>query len=258
MSDSYDIGLVGRGAVGSALMLQRDFDAVIHSKNASEFAGSSFDTLYCAAGSAKKWLANKNPEDDKQHIDSLIKTLRSLTFQRLVLISTVDVFDELTDVNENVVPYQSPKNAYGRNRFVLEENMRKYCFDIGANINIIRLGGLVGPTITKNILFDLAHDVSITVNPQSTFQYYDLTVLEDDIRFVIDLDIKIKHLAGVPMNVQDIVSLGGKDWYKLTSFSHDVPLSYYDVKSNIDKLYAHDAAETISLIRKYDQYVRAR
>jgi len=50
--------------------------------------------VVCAALPAAKWLANKEPEKDKEEVEGLAAILCTLKTPRLVLISTIDVYKE--------------------------------------------------------------------------------------------------------------------------------------------------------------------
>ena len=63
------------GFVGNMLLRQTTFDACYRSTNISQIDGKIFDTVVCAAAPAQKWLANKNPQSDRNNINDLINHL---------------------------------------------------------------------------------------------------------------------------------------------------------------------------------------
>ncbi|RYF49093.1 MAG: pyridine nucleotide transhydrogenase, partial [Cytophagaceae bacterium] len=146
--------LVGySGFVGSTLLRQRQFDALFRSTNIGDIAGKAFKTVYCAGAPAQKWLANKNPIDDLANIEALIRCLDKVEADEFVLISTVDVFASPVSVDEDTVPNKEGLHAYGRHRLMLEE----YVKSRSSRNLIVRLPGLVGPGLKKNIIYDYAH-----------------------------------------------------------------------------------------------------
>ena len=87
--------LVGfSGFVGSTLLKQATFESLYRSTNIGEIAGQQFDTVVCAGAPAQKWIANREPEADRQKIEGLIAHLKAMTCKTFVLISTVDVFKD--------------------------------------------------------------------------------------------------------------------------------------------------------------------
>ena len=72
MIESTKNALIGySGLVGSSLLKQNNFDNLYRSTNISDISDDSFDTIVCAGAPAVKWLANTNPTQDKESIDSL-------------------------------------------------------------------------------------------------------------------------------------------------------------------------------------------
>lgn len=148
-------GLIGStGFVGGALAAQRDFDRLYNSKTIAGIAGQSFDLVVCAGAPATMWAANADPDADAANIQSLIASLSSARIDKLVLISTVAVFDDLSaGYTESTAAYEAAK-AYGRNRRWLEVEASAR-FDC----HILRLPALFGPGLKKNFIFDLLNPI---------------------------------------------------------------------------------------------------
>jgi hypothetical protein len=87
------------GFVGSTLLKQAPFESLYRSTNISNIEGQSFDTVVCAGAPAQKWIANREPEADRQKIDGLIAHLKNIQCKTFILISTVDVFKESRGVD---------------------------------------------------------------------------------------------------------------------------------------------------------------
>ena len=86
-------GLIGHtGFVGSNLARQTRFDATYNSANIESIAGREFELLVIAGVRAEKWIANRNPDQDKAGIDRLLQALSTARAKQVILISTVDVF----------------------------------------------------------------------------------------------------------------------------------------------------------------------
>src|SRR4051812_23231156 len=89
------------GFVGGTLARQVPFDAGFNSKNIEQIAGKSFDVLYISGMPAAKWIANGDPAGDRAVLDRLVGCLRQVQAQRVVIMSTVDVYPTPIDVNED-------------------------------------------------------------------------------------------------------------------------------------------------------------
>ena len=126
------------GFVGSNLLSQTPFDHSYNSQNIKDIRGKEYDLVVCAGVSSVKWRANKFPQEDFLQIENLINNLNQTHFKKIILISTIAVYDNPAD------------NAYGRNRLFLENYLtNKY------PTTIIRLPALFGKGLKKNAIYDL-------------------------------------------------------------------------------------------------------
>ena len=205
MSDA----LIGcSGFVGTSLLRQRSFDALFNSKNARDITLRSHDLIVCAAAPGKKWIANRNPEADRQSIEELIDVLRNSRCRQFVLISTVDVFAHPVGVDERSEVMLSGLHSYGRHRRELELAVLDF-FD---RVTIIRLPGLVGPGLEKNVIYDLHHQHEThKINRFATFQFYPMVNLWSDIWRALQLAEPIVHFATEPIRVDELATECFKD-----------------------------------------------
>ena len=137
------------------------------------FAGREFRTVICAAPGAEKWKANLDPETDKASVIDCGNHFSSVRAEKVILISTVDVYPAPVDVDELTPIDPDAGTAYGRHRLELERLVSEYFSAI-----IIRLPGLFGPGLKKNALYDLLHDHQVdAIDPRAVYQFYDVTRL---------------------------------------------------------------------------------
>ena len=143
--------LVGyTGFVGSNIYAAGRFDAVYNSKNIKEAYGTKPDLLVYAGLRAEKYLANNAPEKDMELIVQAEENISKIDPKKLVLISTIDVFKNPRDVDENSITDTVDLHPYGYNRYKLELWVRENYPDA----LIIRLPGLFGKNIKKNFIYD--------------------------------------------------------------------------------------------------------
>lgn len=163
-------GLIGfSGFVGSTLLKQAQFDALYRSTNIDEIEGGEFDTVVCAGAPAQKWLANREPEVDLLKIEGLIAHLKTVKCKTFILISTVDVFKSPIGVDEDSMVEENGLHAYGLHRRFLE----KFVASHFSNYLIVRLPGLVGPGLRKNVIFDFLHNNNLNlIESRGVFQFY--------------------------------------------------------------------------------------
>lgn len=144
--------LVGdTGFVGSNLCANMVFDKTYNSKNVEEAFGSKPNMLIYAGVKGTKFLANKFPNEDKQNILNAINNIRLINPKKIVLISTVDVYDNLNQKNEDYVIDSTKLHTYGKNRYELE----KWVINNINDYHILRLPAIYGLNLKKNFIHDL-------------------------------------------------------------------------------------------------------
>ncbi|MFJ3484557.1 pyridine nucleotide transhydrogenase [Pseudomonas sp. NPDC090202] len=241
------------GFVGSTLMKQTRFEQLYRSTSIGDIDGRGFNTLICAGAPAQKWIANRDPEADRQKIEGLIEHLRTVHCETFVLISTVDVFAMPMHVDEGTPVNEVGLHAYGLNRRLLE------CFveDYFPRHLIVRLPGLVGPGLRKNVIFDLLnHNNLDAIDSRGRFQFYPMVNLWHDIRVALDAGLSLIHLCAEPLSVADVALHGfGK------AFTHELPgvAPAYSMQTRHADLfgvtghYQYSARETLLAVRSYAQ-----
>lgn len=148
------IALIGyTGFVGSNLLNQYEFTDCYNSKNIQDIHGQQYDLCICAGVRAPKWIANEQPEKDLNDIQELMNHLAQAEIKTMVLISTVDVYPDREDVDENTAIDESRLVPYGFNRRLLE----KWVEQNYSEHLIVRLPGLLGQGIKKNFIRDILY-----------------------------------------------------------------------------------------------------
>ena len=137
------------GFVGSNLQMQYPFEHYYNSKNISQIEGKTFDLVICAGVSAVKWLANQEPIVDLENIQKLQQHLSTIKTQCFVLISTIDIYDQPLQKDEDSLPDTSRQDFYGKHRYQLEQ----WVSENFENHHILRLPGLFGENLKKKPYF---------------------------------------------------------------------------------------------------------
>jgi dTDP-4-dehydrorhamnose reductase len=241
------------GFVGSTLLRQAPFESLYRSTNICDIEGQSFDTIVCAGAPAQKWIANRAPEADRQKIDGLIAYLKTIHCKTFILISTVDVFKNSMGIDEETLVDESGLHAYGLHRRLLEKFVESHF----PNYLIVRLPGLVGPGLRKNVIFDFLNDNNLdAIESRGVFQFYPMVSLWHDIQTALNAGLKLVHLTAEPISVADVSKNGfGK------VFEHVLPNipATYDMRTihaqvfGATGIYQYSARETIQAIRTYAQ-----
>ena len=163
--------------------------------------GKHFSRIVCAGVNAVKWLANKEPEKDLAGIKSLLNVLETVTADEAILISTVDVFADPDGVDEDSDPHADGNlHAYGRHRLMVETFFRSRFASL-----IIRLPGLFGTGLKKNVLFDFLHENNVNqINSHAIYQFYNLDHLYKDGMRCREAGLSLVHFATAPVSVQAV------------------------------------------------------
>ncbi|MFB8828526.1 pyridine nucleotide transhydrogenase [Azotobacter sp. CWF10] len=241
------------GFVGTTLLAQTRFDALYRSTNIGEIEGRTFDSVVCAGAPAQKWLANRDPEADRRNIEALIAHLETVRCRRFVLISTVDVFRNPSGMDEDSPVDESGLHPYGLHRRRLEQFAeRRFPGHL-----IVRLPGLVGPGLRKNVVFDLLHDNHLkAIDSRGVFQFYPMVNLWYDIQTALAADLTLLHLTAAPLGVAEVARLGfGRPFDNHLA----APPARYDLQTRHARLfgvagrYQYSARESLQAIRAYAQ-----
>jgi hypothetical protein len=132
----------------------------------------------------------------------LCDTLRTVTAKSFVLISTIDVYPRTRDADEALDCGAAPNHAYGRHRLEFEAFVR----DRFPHALILRLPALFGPGLRKNVLFDLLTGNQLEkVNRASSFQWYPLERLPEDIRRAQRHKLELANLFTEPLATSAII-----------------------------------------------------
>jgi len=143
------------GFVGSNIANREEITQKYNSKNINNAFDNKHEVVIYSGIKAEKYLANTEPEKDMQVIENAINNIKKLNFDKLVLISTVDIYKTPLFVNEETIINTEDLHPYGLNRYILE----KWVSENVKNYHIIRLPGLFGKNIKKNFIFDMINIV---------------------------------------------------------------------------------------------------
>ncbi|MCX8956421.1 NAD-dependent epimerase/dehydratase family protein [Erwinia psidii] len=242
------------GFVGATLLKQKTFQALYRSTNIADICGQSFDTVVCAGAPGQKWLANKQPENDRACIDLLIEKIKTVKCKQFILISTVDVFKNPENIDEHSPVDEEQLQPYGLHRRELEKFVAAH-FDQSL---IVRLPGLVGPGLRKNIIFDFHHNNNIgNIDCRGTFQFYPMINLWYDIEIALKNKIELLHLTAEPLSVAEIAKAGfGMDCTTQLSgkpANYNMQSRYARLFSEKNGNYQYSKRETLMAVRAYAQ-----
>jgi dTDP-4-dehydrorhamnose reductase len=248
-------GLIGHsGYVGQTLLRQRSFDRLYRSTDIATIRGAHFDLLIISGAPAAKWIAEREPEADLARLTELVGHLGSVTADRVILVSTVDVFADSRDADEGTDPDRVPATAYGRNRRWLERQVsQRFPHSL-----VVRLPGLVGPGLRKNVLFDLRNDNNLAaVDSRGIYQFYPMVNLWSDLAIAQGAGLSLVHLTAAPVSVEDVAREAfGRDFRHVVAGS---TAAAYDFKTRHAALfggrgaYQYDRRESLLAIRAYAQ-----
>ncbi len=251
-----DLGnaLIGHsGFVGGTLLRQSNFKYLFNRKNVGKISCSDYDNVVCAAAPAQKWIANREPLADQKNIDTLISYLKTISCNTFILISTVDVFKKPVDVNEFSPVNEEGLHPYGLHRLMLEKFVKSHFSDY----LIVRLPGLVGTGLRKNVIYDLLNENNLqALDKRAIFQFYPMVNLWWDIQIALKAELKLVHLTAEPISVAEVSKYGFGKHFKNTS-ANDPPA--YDMRTchatmfGGEGFYQYSQRETIQAVRAYAQ-----
>jgi len=189
-----------KGFIGSAIANCLRFKKVkfigIDRTNYNDFIGKKCDIFINADGSSKKRLAEKYPKKDfKLNVVSTLNSVIDFHFQKYILISSVDVYPDFSNPKNNRETAKinpAKLSNYGFSKWISEQIVRKYC----NNWLIFRLGPMIGEGLKKNAIFDLLYKQALYINPQSVYQYINITEVARLIYLFKDKNKEVFNICG--------------------------------------------------------------
>jgi len=219
------------GFVGGNLKLSTKFDFEYNRGNIYDIGNHEFDLVVCAAPGAVKWKANQFPEADLAIVNELLENLKYVKTKIFVQISTVDVYQTPIDVDEDfdIETTLDTLHPYGKHRYLIERFVKKNFRDY----LIIRLPGLFGIGLKKNVIFDLMNNNLLEmIHKDSVFQFYYLKRLWRDIKRAMKKNVKILNITSEPISVEELARVAFKMNFKNVT---EKPPVKYNLKSKFDK-----------------------
>lgn len=167
--------LGGAGFVGSAFARFCDSEgldhAVVTRSNYARYAGRRCETLVAAHGNSSKLLGERDPAADFElTVAAVRKSLADFGFSRYVLASSCDVYPDCSSprtTREDADIDPSAQKTYGFHKRLAELCALHACKDP----LVLRLGGMVGPGLRKNAVYDIMRGGPLWVSPESRLQF---------------------------------------------------------------------------------------
>lgn len=243
--------LIGNtGLVGFNLRNQFSFDDEYNSKNIAEIIGKKYDMVVCCGLYANKWYINNNPTEDLNNIVKLKNYLSQCQIKRFILISTIDVYSITDNMMDESYYFTESDNIhpYGKHRRLFEE----YVKETYEKYNIVRLPGLFGFGLKKNIIYDMIYDNCIDmINLNTSYQWYYLGNLWMDILDTVKKDICIINLFPEPVDSIEIYNIVKK--YKYIHIERNKPKGFcYNLCTmHSDSRYFYDGNQVIHYLEHY-------
>ena len=190
------------GFIGGNLKKQLTFSGLYNSKNIDEISGNQWDHIVCTGLPGVKWYANKFPEEDLKKIDLLKNNLSKTVSKRFTLISTIDVYSDPHEVDEDREPDNN--TPYGKNRLEFEN----FVLEKFQDVRILRLPIVFGPGFKKNYLYDMINKNNLDrICIDSAVQFYYVLDLIDDIESSWSSNPVVKNMATEPLFIENIVNI---------------------------------------------------
>jgi len=198
------------GLVGTTLKENVKFDLTFNSKNIKTIKDYELinPVVYLSCLPATKWVVNNNIKDDVININEIINILSGIHFNRIILISTIDVYCD-SPIYSHEDDFIIVKNlSYGTNRYYFELLVKNMLST--DDLKIFRLPALFNKNIKKNVIYDLINGNNVDqININSKYQWYNLDKLNNDIKNYLTIypNDTIFNLFTEPIETKKIVEL---------------------------------------------------
>lgn len=183
-----------------------------------------FDIVINCAGNAKKYMANKDAAKDFYINTNIFHTILKIKMKQFIHISSIDA------------AYTSNDN-YTISKLILEKCSKLYF----PESVIIRIGGIVGPNLKKNVVFDIINNKNLFVTFNSIYNYISTKEIAKIIKKIIDLNIKneIINIAALkPISVKEIIEEAQKKSIFFTKSQGNIKENYKKINiKNLNKFF---------------------
>jgi nucleoside-diphosphate-sugar epimerase len=178
--------------------------------------------------------------------------------ERFVLISTIDVYQPPVLVDETARPLLDGDETYGRHRAWFE----RFVMERFDSWTVVRLPGLFGPGLRKNLIFDLLEgrdDQYSRVNSKSRYQFWDVTETWPLVEEAARLGIDVLNVATEPVAAGDVAQRFGVALPETgPEVMYDVHTRYASELAGRDGPYIRSAEEQLAGIdRLRDSWIRS-
>lgn len=187
-------GFVGR-TVYKHLKEQRYIIGGLNSKSNEIY--TSCDIVVNCAGNAKKYFAEENYYSARLMEQRIINRLKKIKAKRIIHISSICVKDD---------------NNYGKLKRFVEKEIK----DAFSDVVILRLGGLVGKGLSKNVVYDLLNNDLLRVSLRSCFNFIHTNTIAELIGYLIKnwkSQATINVAANNSISVKRIIEIMKKSVY---------------------------------------------
>ena len=135
--------------------------------NYTDFVGTTCDVFVNCNGSARRFWANQNlVADFEASVASTMRTLTDFSCGLYIYWSSVDVYPDTTNPANNMEDAKiEPErlSPYGFHKCLSEMLVRRYA----RAWLVLRLGGMVGPGLNKNAVYDAVSGKPIWISAES-------------------------------------------------------------------------------------------
>ena len=122
---------------------------------------------------------------------------------------------------------------------------------------IVRLPGLVGPGLRKNVIFDFLNNNNLhAIESRGVFQFYPMVNLWYDIQVALNAGLRLVHLTAAPVSVAEVSRQGFGKPFDQDWLARQRPTTCGRATAQIfgaQGAYQYSVRETIQAIRAYAQ-----
>jgi hypothetical protein len=244
--------LVGStGLVGQTIKESVNFDFEFNSKNIHQFdeVVPNGCELWLSCLPATKWMVNKDLKKDIENIYSILSIIKEKKYSKVVLISTIDVYNDSPLFVDELYKPNFGKLSYGNNRLLFEFLVGEFL--IKDNYKIYRLPALFNSKIKKNILFDLINNNNIeSIDGNTHFQWFNLDNLYKFIINTIESERTLFNVFTEPIKTQEIIDLFPKHKNKTLLTSSGSIIYNYKTNTTVSG-YIQSSNDVLIEIKKF-------
>ncbi|MGL6094379.1 MAG: NAD-dependent epimerase/dehydratase family protein, partial [Fimbriiglobus sp.] len=163
---------------------------------------------------SKKFVSNREPlRDFDESVRSVRASLLDIKFGTYVMLSSCDVYPDCS--SPETTREDAPIDPATQSRYGFHKRLAELCVQHAAERHLIfRMGGFVGPGMSKNAIHDILTGGPLWLHPASDLQFLSTDALPELVLKIVDAGVRneVFNVTGAgTVRLADVIAMTGRE-----------------------------------------------